>query len=158
MHHAQPPEDLPYIDERVRPIDATADQVWRALLATMGPIGSRLPHVLRSAWALNPDERTGEWNSTVAVGDSLVGFDVIDARAPRSLVLRGRHRFSRYELRFEITDGEHGGSVLHAHSSAEFPGAAGRLYRALVIGTGGHRIAVRSILARVAKRAAAIYG
>jgi hypothetical protein len=156
MHHAHPRECLPYIDQHVRSIDATADQVWGALVATMRPLGRRLPRAVKSAWGLRPDERTGEWGSAVAVGDSLVGFEVVDVSVPRSITLRGRHRFSRYELRFEITDGERGGVVLHAHSSAVFPGAAGRLYRALVIGTGGHRIAVSAILARVAKRAATL--
>jgi hypothetical protein len=94
----------------------------------------------------------------VRPGETIVGFAVSEARASRLLTLRGGHRFSRYELRFEITDSEPGGAVLHARTSAVFPGAAGAVYRALVIGTGGHRVAVRAMLARVARAAAASAG
>jgi hypothetical protein len=43
--------------------------------------------------------------------------------------------------------------MLRARSYAEFPGPAGRVYRALVIGSGGHRIMVRRLLRDVADRA-----
>lgn len=151
-------EELPYIDEGVRTIDATADQVWRALLATVRLIGVWLPGAAIAAWGLEPSERTGAWRSEVHPGDTLVGFGVVEAAAPRLLVLRGGHRFSRYELRFELSDADGGGTTLHAHSSAVFPGIEGTVYRALVVGSGIHRVAVRTLLAQVAERAATLYG
>jgi hypothetical protein len=80
------------------------------------------------------------------------GFAVVEEIAPRHLALRGRHRFARYELSFDVdpcTDG----IMLSAHTLAVFPGIAGRAYRALVIGSGGHGILVRRILKRIAKSA-----
>jgi hypothetical protein len=47
----------------------------------------------------------------------------------------------------------HGDWRVTAHTSAAFPGLAGRAYRALVIGTGGHRIVVKQLLRAVARRA-----
>src|SRR6202012_3258646 len=38
---------------------------------------------------------------------------------------------------------------------ADFPGVHGKIYRALVIGTGGHRVAVRWTLKRIAAAARA---
>ncbi|HEY2438534.1 MAG TPA: hypothetical protein VGH93_15235 [Solirubrobacteraceae bacterium] len=146
-------QDLPYIDQHVTSVDTSPQQVWPALLATLRTIGAGLPRPVIRAWGLEPGARRGDWDRSVAVGDSIVAFGVAGVDPPRSLTLRGRHRFSRYELRFEITDGPAGGSVLHAHTSATFPGLAGSAYRALVIGTGGHRVAVRRLLAAVARRA-----
>ena len=122
-------------------------------MRTLGALGEGLPGPLIAAWGLEPSRRTGSWIWSVAEGDTIVGFGVAKASAPRLLVLRGRHRFSRYELRCEITDDATGGAVLHAHTSAEVPGAMGRMYRGMVIGTGGHRLAVRRLLGRVARRA-----
>jgi hypothetical protein len=44
---------------------------------------------------------------------------------------------------------------LRAESRAVFPGVAGGIYRLLVIGTGGHIVAVRRLLASVKRRAEA---
>jgi hypothetical protein len=133
-------------------VDASPEQVWRALLATLRPLGAGLPHLVIRAWGLEPGARHGDWDPDPTVGDTIVVFGVAGVDPPRSLTLRGRHRFSRYELRFEITEGSAGRAVLHAHTSAVFPGLAGSAYRALVIGTGGHRVAVRRLLAAVARR------
>ena len=122
-------------------------------MRTLGALGQGLPGPLVAAWGLDPSRRSGNWIWSVAAGDAIVGFGVVQASAPRSLVLRGRHRFSRYELRFEITDDPAGGAVLHAHTSAVFPGIHGRMDRGRVIGTGGHRVAVRALLRRIARRA-----
>jgi hypothetical protein len=145
-------EELHYIDTHTVSVDASPEQVWRALLATLRPLGAGLPHLMISAWGLEPGVRHGDWDPDPTVGDAIVVFGVAGVDPPRSLTLRGRHRFSRYELRFEITEGSAGRAVLHAHTSAVFPGLAGSAYRALVIGTGGHRVAVRRLLAAVARR------
>jgi hypothetical protein len=43
------------------------------------------------------------------------------------------------------------GGRLHARTQAAFPGLRGRLYRAAVIGSGGHRIITRRLLRQVAR-------
>jgi hypothetical protein len=77
----------------------------------------------------------------------------LEVERPRLLILRGRHRLAEYELRFELHQDERARTALSAVSSARFLGLSGRLYRLLVIGTGGHVLAVRRILGRVASRA-----
>jgi hypothetical protein len=104
-------------------------------------------------WGLEPPRASGGWQATTGAGDCLPGFTVVRAQAPRSLGLSGRHRFSRYALAFELEAAEQTGCMLRARSYAEFPGPAGRVYRALVIGSGGHRIMVRRLLRDVADRA-----
>jgi hypothetical protein len=87
------------------------------------------------------------------VGDTLPGFAVTEVEPPHLLTLRGGHRFSDYELRFELERLTSGGTRLRAKTSAAFPGLKGRVYQALVIGTRAHRVAVRRLLAQVARRA-----
>ncbi len=110
-----------------------------------------LPTWLSSAWGLEHSARTGSWDRTVLVGDTVPGFVVAEVAEPRLLTLRGRHRFADYELRFEIDSPLGRAAQLRATSSAAFPGLKGRIYRTVVIASGGHRIAVRRILARVAR-------
>jgi hypothetical protein len=70
---------------------------------------------------------------------------VIEADAGRRLALRGRHRFAEYALTFVVD-----GGCLRARTDAAFRGILGRLYRAAVIGSGGHRIVTRRLLRQVA--------
>jgi hypothetical protein len=144
---------LPYVDEHSRDIDAPADRVWAALLRTLGHSFRRLPDRVAAAWGLEPRQRTGRWPDVVQTGDTLPGFEVAEVAAPRLLVLRGGHRFAEYELRFELERPAASHTRLRARTYAAFPGVSGTGYRALVIGTGGHRIAVRRILNHVAERA-----
>ena len=76
-----------------------------------------------------------------------------EARPPSRLALAGRHRFSRYALVFELEATGPGRTCIRARTWAAFPGILGRVYRALVIGTGGHRIVVGRLLRRVERRA-----
>jgi hypothetical protein len=115
--------------------------------------GHPLPQPLVAAWGLEQPARSGDWTSNVSVGDTVPGFAVTEADPPRLLILRGRHRFSRYELRFELDPLKRGCVEVHAKTSATFPGVHGRIYRALVIGSGGHRVAVRRMLTSIALRA-----
>ena len=84
--------------------------------------------------------------------EPMSGFAVAEAAAPRRVALCGAHRFSRYELAFEIEPGA-GSVTLSARTAAEFPGISGSVYRALVIGSGGHGIIVRQMLRRIANSA-----
>jgi hypothetical protein len=86
-------------------------------------------------------------------GSTVVGFRVESALAPARLALVGRHRFSSYALTFELDEVGAGRTRLRAISAAEFPGAAGGVYRALVVGTRGHVVAVRRLLAGIRARA-----
>ena len=142
-----------FTDEHSRPIDASPDRVWEALVVTVGRLLPALPGWLAGAWGLQYSTRTAGWDAAVAVGDTVPGFTVAELEPARLLALRGRHRFSDYELRFELERLAEDRTRLTAVSSADFPGIKGRLYRSLIIGTGGHRIAVRRILASVARRA-----
>jgi hypothetical protein len=147
-------ERLPYIDAYVRRIDAPPEQVWEALLTTLRrQFRGGLPRPLTAAWGLQETARRGDWKGGVAVGDAITGFAVAAVQPFRLLALRGRHRFSRYELRFEPEPSTSGTVLLTAVTSAVFPGVHGRIYRLLVIGTGGHRVAVRRMLGGVAANA-----
>lgn len=119
-------ERLPYIDEHAITIDANRDDTWAALLRVM---------------CRDPQDP-----STVPFG-----FALDEARPPARFALKGRHWFAVYRWVFELDalDGA-ARTRLRAATWANFPGVHGRAYRALVIGTGGHRVVVRHTLKRVA--------
>jgi hypothetical protein len=87
-----------------------------------------------------------------------VGFRVETADAPNALMLTGRHRFSSYALTFRSEPLRPGRTRLRAETRASFPGVAGGVYRVLVIGSGGHRVAADRMLTAIARRARAIAG
>jgi SnoaL-like protein len=87
------------------------------------------------------------------IGSTMPGFIVSRSVRPSTLALLGQHRFSSYALIFMIDELGPGRSRLRAETRAEFPGANGRVYRMLVIGSGGHVRAVRRILEAVRRRA-----
>jgi len=125
-------ERLPYIDEHAITIDATREETWSGVLRVM----CRDPH--------NP--------STVPPG-----FVLDEARPPDRFALKGRHPFAIYRLVFELDTAPGSSAARHtrlrALTWADFPGIHGKIYRALVIGTGGHRVAVRWMLKRIAAAA-----
>jgi len=121
-------ERLPYIDEHAISVRADRDETWSALLRVM---------------CREPNDPT-----TVPIGFALDG-----ASAPQWFALKGRHPFSVYKLVFELADQGCGHTRLRALTWAAFPGVAGKVYRALVIGSGGHRIVVRRMLKRIAAEA-----
>ncbi|WP_238815912.1 hypothetical protein [Nocardia brasiliensis] len=77
------------------------------------------------------------------------GFGLDAAEEPSRLALSGRHWFSRYALIFELDEQGANRTRLRARSLANFPGPHGKIYRALVIGSGGHRLVVRRMLRRI---------
>jgi Protein of unknown function (DUF2867) len=122
-------ERLPYIDEHAITVDANREETWSALLRVM---------------CRDPRDP-----STV-----LTGFALDEARAPERFALKGRHPFAVYRWVFEL-DNAAAGTRVRSATWAAFPGMHGKVYRALVIGTGGHRVAVRRMLKRIAAEALA---
>ncbi len=147
-------ERLPYIDEHRIRVGAPPERVWVALQSVLraqldGSSGVPVKKLL----GLHPAELRGDWSGMLHTGDSLPGFEVVEIQEPCRLALRGEHRFSRYALVFELDPTGTADCTLRAQSWATFPGLAGKGYRAMVIGTGGHRLAVRHLLRSIAKRA-----
>lgn len=143
--------ELPLLDEHLVPAEATPEEVWTALPEALNAAF----HRSRARWCaaiLGCDERGGEGAFDAGSGETLAGFRVARSEPPRRLALEGRHRFSRYRLTFEIEPGG-AGSRVRAVTHAEFPGLRGALYRAAVVGSGGHRIVTRRILKSIARRA-----
>jgi hypothetical protein len=135
-------EPLPFIDEHSQRVDASADAVWAALLKVLRGMGggATLARILGCDPVEGPAALTGR------IGDAVPGFRVVEAEPGRRLALRGRHRFANYALTFVIDPG-----CLRARTHAEFPGLLGRLYRAAVIGSGGHRLVTGHRRRRVAR-------
>jgi hypothetical protein len=85
--------------------------------------------------------------------DSMVGFHVAVAESPSLVSFQGRHRFSRYALTFRIQPTGGSGSVIEAETRAAFPGLSGGIYKRAVIGSRGHVLVVRRMLATVKRLA-----
>ena len=128
---------MTYVDEHRRSVAATPQRTWDAVVEFVRVRLTRpAPAAFAALWRLEPKS----------------GFAVVEETAPRHLALHGQHRFSRYELTFDVEPGPDG-VTLSARTSAEFFGWAGRTYRALVIGSGGHRLIVRRMLKQIARAA-----
>ncbi|MDQ0955096.1 hypothetical protein QFZ24_009019 [Streptomyces phaeochromogenes] len=143
---------LPYRDEHTTVVAAGADDVWRSLGDTLDRSFSR-PGANRYARLVGCADRTASGPRPLAEGSTFPGFRVASAVPGRELVLGGRHRFSSYALIFRLEPAGPGRSRLTAETRATFPGPAGGLYRLLVLGTGGHAVGVRRLLAAVRRRA-----
>jgi hypothetical protein len=146
-----PIETLPFVDEHFVEIAATPELVWDALIETMtgisaGHTGSPISRALGCAQT----ETEGEVGE---IGSTIPGFVVTRSVRPAVLALMGQHRFSRYALIFRILEKPSGLVLLSAQTRAEFPGARGRVYRGLVIGTRGHVVVTAGILRGVRRRA-----
>ena len=143
---------LSFIDRLGIEVEADLATTWNALVGvltrSLESKGSRLAvRLLGSAvtGASGP--------SRLAAGSTLPGFRVIASSEPRELVLNGSHRFALNEMAFGLAAIEPGRTELTVVTRAEFPGPVGTLYRALVIGTGGHVIATRRLLKAVGREA-----
>jgi hypothetical protein len=125
------PADPPFVDEHHTTIAAPRDAVWAAL---RGYADSSL--------------RVGEHSLVARLLGTVpsAGFAVSRELPYHQLRLAGRHRFSRYLLVFELTTRPDGQTRLSARTYATFPGLLGGVYRALVIGSRFHVVAVRRML------------
>ena len=139
-------EPLPFVDEHSVAVSSPAAAVWAALLEVLR---RQMGGSATFARALGCEPATGTAAFAGRPGETVPGFRVAEAEAGRRLALRGRHRFADYALTF-LLDGDR----LRARTHATFPGLAGRLYRAAVIGSGGHRLITRRLLRRVASASA----
>lgn len=137
------PGEPPFVDQHSLHIDASPQCVWAAL-QQYAAASLRIPDGNPLAVVLGTRPRAG--------------FHPSDVRPPESLTLSGRHRFSRYRLRFDVVPADHGGAELRALTFAAFPGPHGRVYRALVIGSRGHALATRHMLRAVRRLAASPSG
>jgi hypothetical protein len=113
----------------------------------MKPTGLPFVDEHASNVATGPDE---VWQALL---DTLPGFRVTAAVPGSELVLEGRHRFSTYAMILRLEPDGHGGTDLRAETDAVFPGLIGGAHRALVIGTRGHVLGMRRLLAAVRRRA-----
>ena len=136
-------EQLPFIDEHSQRVDASADAIWTALLKVLR---RRMGGSATIARILGCDPARGTAEFAGRPGEAVPGFRVVESEPGRRLALRGRHRFANYALTF-VVDGDR----LRAQTHAAFPGILGRLYRAAVIGSGGHRLVTRHLLRQVAR-------
>lgn len=146
-----PTIEPPFIDEHARLIEASAEEVWRALTAHLAA-SDKLP-VRAYVGFVGADSRraVGEFPR---LGATLPGFAVTAVEPLHALTLSGEHRFSRYTLTF-LLERRDAATLLRARSHAAFPGLHGRAYRAAVIGSRAHRVLMRAMLRSVARRARA---
>ena len=142
---------LPYVDEHATFVAAGVDDVWCGLLDSLDAAFAHAGAATCARLA-GCSDATASGPRPLGPGSTVPGFRVVAAAPPRQLTLGGRHRFSSYTLTFCIDSVGPGRSLLRARTRAAFPGAAGRVYRLVVITTGGHVIAVRRLLAAARRR------
>jgi hypothetical protein len=146
-----PLEALPHIDEHGTLVLAPVPHTWDALMPVVresfqGFAATRMARLLGCAHT----ETSGPIDR---IGSTIPGFIVARVVEPAVLALEGQHRFSRYGLIFSLEPTRDEQTLLRAETRAEFPGLKGGIYRALVIGTRGHVLVVKHLLAGVRRRA-----
>ncbi|WP_031486092.1 hypothetical protein [Streptomyces bicolor] len=145
--------DLPFVDAHTTVMAADPDAVWRAIAETVDRSFRNRPTAF-VARMLDCADRTASGPRPPAEGSAIPGFHVVSAVPGRELALAGSHRFSTYALIFRLEEAGEGHTRVRAETWGAFPGPAGRIYRLLVIGTGGHAIVVRHMLKKVREHAA----
>ena len=123
-----PIESLPFVDEHSTEIAATPDEVWEALVGVVSGIAAAARRRLARprAGLRRTTKRSGKPGR---IGSTVPGFVVARSVRPAVLALMGAHRFSRYALIFRLAETAEATVHLGAETRAEFPGAAGRVYR-----------------------------
>jgi len=145
------PAALPYLDEHGVEIAASPEAVWESLCRVAeGSFSS--PFAARFARLVGCEATGASGPRPLAEGSTFPGFTVARAEPGSQLALAGRHRYSDYALIFHLA-ASGSGTRLRAETRAQFPGAAGRLYRAAVIGTRGHVLVTMRLLKAVKRRA-----
>ena len=144
---------LPHIDEHSVEVGASAERAWDAVGAVMGG-DSGSPVVAVGARVLGCRDLEVRGSSTEA-GSTFPGWRVAEAVRPERLIFEGRHRFSSYMLAFRVDPLGPTRSRVRAETRAAFPGIVGSAYRAAVIGTRFHTVAVHRMLRSITRRAEA---
>lgn len=145
-----PIESLPFVDEHFIDVAATPEEVWEALLETLGEMGEGRSASFSRALGCAQTETRGPIGR---IGSTIPGFLVTRSVPPVVLALMGQHRYSRYALIFRIVEKPSGLILLSAQTRAEFSGRKGRAYRGLVVGSRGHVLVTTSLLRSVRRRA-----
>jgi hypothetical protein len=145
-------EELPFVDEHAVVIERPVADVWAAV-ARVAERSSSGAAATRGARLLGCADVADGGPRPLAAGSTVPGFRVAVFEPERELRLEGRHRFSRYALTYRLDALGPSRTRVRAETRAAFPGPRGRVYRALVIGTRGHVLAVRGLLAAVERRA-----
>ncbi len=126
-----------YVDEHSRDLDASVAATWEAVRGFVDDLLAR----------------GAESRLTGLLGtEPSAGFAVTEEQPPHLLSLAGRHRFSDYVLDLRVAPAGDGSRVT-AVTYADFAGARGRAYRAAVVGSRGHVVAVRRVLGEIGHRA-----
>jgi len=132
-----PAPEYPFLDEISRVVPAPADAVCGAV---------------ESFFAAEPRPIARRYGQLVGVQGERA-FNLHEADRPHRLVFTADHRYAHATLTFLIEEDVSGTTLLRLQSRADFPGAFGKLYRAAVIGTRFHVLAVRWMLRKIADRA-----
>ncbi|MFE3037989.1 hypothetical protein ACFXKY_40810 [Streptomyces canus] len=146
---------LPHVDEHAQIVAADAHAVWQSVGEVLDRSFSE-GRLAGYARLVGCPDRTAAGPRPLTEGSAFPGFRVLSSDPDRELVLVGRHYFSTYALVFRLDQVGTGWTRLRAETRARFPGPFGALYRLLVIGSGGHTLAVRRLLAAVRHRAEAV--
>jgi hypothetical protein len=145
------PDALPFLDEHGVEVAASPAVVWESLCRVAEGLFSS-PFAARFARLVGCEATAVAGPRPLAEGSTFPGFVVARAEPGSLLALVGRHRYSDYALVFHLA-GSGSGTRLRAETRAQFPGGAGRLYRAAVIGTRGHVLVTMRLLTAVKRRA-----
>lgn len=148
---APDPDSLPFVDEHGVEVEAAPEAVWEALCRVAEGSFSA-PFAGRFAQLVGCESTQNSGPRPLTEGSAIVGFEVARAKPASELALVGRHRYSEYALVFRL-EGDGARTRLRAETRARFPGAAGSLYRAAVIGTRGHVLVTMRLLNGVKRRA-----
>ncbi len=143
--------ELPCVDTQASPVAAGADIVWRVLTETLDATFGRAVAPIY-AQIVGCVDTAVSGPRPLTTGSTVPGFRVVHSVPASELQLEGRHRFASYSLTFRLEPLGPGRSHISAETRARFPGVHGRLYRLLVIGSGGHAVAVRRLLAGIRSR------
>lgn len=146
-----PIAELPFVDEHVVDIAASAPNVWSAVLETLdrtfsGATSARYSRLVGCVPSTSSGPRP------LAEGSTVPGFRIFAALSPTELALEGRHHFSDYALIIRLEDLGSGRTRLRAETRASFAGVTGGIYRMLVISSGGHVVGMRRLLSGIKRR------
>lgn len=131
-------DGLPFVDEHSVAVKAPSERTWAALEEYVDRLVWSRHSILFRVLGTQPRS----------------GF-AIEAEDPgREVTLAGRHRFSTYQLVFQV-DEVGPRSRLTAVTYAAFPGLRGKAYRRMLMVTTGHVRATNRMLQSVARRAEA---